>query len=302
MSFIRKVSENIDVNEKIDYHNSFELVTLRWKYFLKSPNPTTEELKDLKPIVEKVSKKLYNRFINVFTTVGYTVEDIISLGNCHAVNYLGVFALEVNEKKRESFIAGYRKRNGEDTYPEPIDFKRKNMYDLSKFLNQRLEEVGKVCFQKNRSIRGTGETFKVFSSNNPIEGTDLNIIESPEKFNYQEITIKKYNEIRKEIKADKGSSFEYKELYIKAISITAKDITVDQYYDFLDNSSEFSRTPEGMLLSLEDKAHTEECVIRFSKFEESEKKKTLRNFININKGNSKLKKELSTARKMLKEI
>ena len=304
VQFKRQVSKNIDTSKSIDYKDDFELVAIRWKYFLKSPNPTTDRLKQLKPMVNKISKENWNKFKNVYSIVGYDLDDITNIALCHAVNFLGNFSIEENnEVKREQFINVYKNRNGEDTYPTDKDFKLKNLYNLSKFLVQRMEEVAKVCYQKNRSIRGTGETFKIFSSKNPVEVEDRTLIEHKGSYGYKEITKKKYKELKKKNNIKNDENFYDGKTYIRVVSLAAKNIGTEDFLDsYIRNNSSYYKAPDELIQMNEEKSFLTEYREKFESFTKNEKKKLIKDFIDNNKNNIYVKEELFAAREFLKGI
>jgi len=303
MQFKREVSENIDTEKSIDYKDDFELVAIRWKYFLKSPNPTKERLDQLRPIVDKVSKENWNKFKSVYSIVGYDLDDILNIALCHAVNFLGNFSIEENnEDKREKFVQVYKNRNGEETFPTDKDFKLKNLYNFSKFLVQRMEEVAKVCYQKNRNIRGTGETFKVYSSKAPTDVDDRTLLESPKNSHgYKEMTKKRYKELKKKNAIMNDDSFYDGKTYIRVVSLAAKKIESEDFIDsYIRNNSDYYKTPEEIIQAKEDKSSMTGYKDKFNSFTKPEKRKIVKSFIENNRHNLYMKEELVAAREFLK--
>jgi|GEM_PF-4338074 len=303
MEVKREVSENIDINERIDYNDNLELVTMRWKYLLRSPNPEEALMKQSKPIIEKVSKENWNKFNHVYYTVGYDLDDILNIARCHTVSFYGIFSVRTEEKHKEKFVQWYKNKNGENTYPTEKDFLYKDMYNLQKFLIQRMEEVAKVCFQKNRNIRGTKEIFKIFKATNPLQVDDIALIEDPKKYNYIEITKKEYNATKKALKLKGDNSFYNGDDYIRVVAIAAQDIkTVDFLDHYLTENSEYYKTPERKMFDMETKAELMEMKDKYEGFSSDKKKRTLKEFIDQNKGCDRMKVEVSQARAMLKGL
>lgn len=298
----REISEAIDINKKVDYNDDFELVILRWKYFLKSPNPTNERLEQFRPLIEKVSKETYNKFRHVFGIIGFELEDVINISRCHAVNYMGIFSIEENSEQLEKFVKTYKRKNGENTYPTEKDIRNKNMYNFSKFLVQRLEEVGKIVFTKNRSIRGTGEVFKIYESKNPIMCEDEALIDNCEKYNFKEMTKKRYKELKTKnsIKHDEG--FYNNKTLVRVVKIAAKDVVAEDYYEsFMNPDNQYYKSPEKQYMDMEYKAKMALLEDTFNSFTPSKKVSELEKFIKDNKS-SDMKDEISQARKMLKDL
>jgi hypothetical protein len=303
MQIRRKVEDTLDVNKKIDYKDDLELVTLRWKYFLKSPNPTTERLEDFRPLIEKISKETYNKFSSVFGIVGYDLDDIINIARCHAVNYMGIFSIEENEEQLAKFVRVYKNRHGEDSYPKEQDIRNKNMYNFSKFLVQRLEEVGKVVFQKNRSIRGSGEIFKIFESKDPLPCNDELLAEDHSRFNYKEMTKKKYEELKKSLGIKDDEGFYHNNTRIRVVKISAKEITGEEYYDsFVSRENRYYRDPEDMMLDAEGEIRMSKLSERFNNMTECSKISLLENFLEHRADSKGFETEIAYAKKVLKSL
>jgi len=304
----RNISEAIDVDKKIDYRDDFELVMMRWKYFLKSPNPSAERLRDFKPLVEKISKEMYNKFSHVFGISGMELDDVLNIARCHAVNFAGVFSIEEadgvpNKPELDKLVRRYRKKNGRDSYPTEKDIRNKNMYNFSKFLAQRLEEVGKIVFQKNRSIRGTGEVFKIYFSDRPIMCDDETLIDDYRRYNFEEMTKKRYREIKKRLKIKHDESFYDGNTLVRVVKISAKDIMAEDYYDnFIHRESEFYSDSEKRLMVREDRAKSVEYQDAFNGMNMTEKAEALEDFLELYGSEPSMKRELARAKDMLRSL
>jgi len=303
MEIKRKIADNIDINERIDYNDNLELVTLRWKYLLRSPNPDSFLMEQSKPIIEKVSKENWNKFNHVYYTVGYDLDDITNIARCHTVSFFGVFSVRTVEEHKEKFVNWFRNKNGEDTYPSEKDFIYKDMYNLQKFLIQRMEEVAKVCFQKNRNIRGTKEIFKIFKSNKPVNVEDAALIENPERYNFKEITKKLYNDIKKKNDIKGDQSFFVGNMYIRVVSVAAQELQTADFLDqYLTDATEFYKNPERKMFEKENKAVLMEYKDTYNQLQVEDKTKLLKDFINQHKTSKYMKEEVEQAKAMLKGL
>lgn len=249
--FLRNLEDpSIDL-AKIDYRDNFELVYLRHRYFRKSKNPDPKRLMLFEEMICNISDKIYLRQIDIFKTVGIEMEDLRNISRVHTVSFFALSGLQENPDKMRLFVARHKRQMGENSEPSPRDIFLKEAYDLSKFLNQRIQEVAKVCKSKIKNIRGTTSIKGFFVGESNQQPSDVELIEDPVKYGYKKISGTDFKNMLKENNPKNKRNFVNKEgksvraVYLQGSILTIEDIQ-DTYLDYSD--SFFYRNPEDNLI------------------------------------------------------
>lgn len=248
---LRKLDDPTIDEQKLKSSDFFELVYLRHRYFRKSTNPDPKRLASFEEMICNISDKIYLRNIEIFKTVGFEMDDMRNIGRVHTVSFFSMSGLKENPEKMEKFIARHKKVKGEKSMPTERDIFLKECYDLSRFLNQRLQEVAKFAKTKNASIRGT-RSFKRFYVGDPSKSPeDLDLFHDPAVYGYKKITQAQFKKEVKENNAKGKLQFLNKEkqmvraVYIKGSYLTHEDID-DTELD--PRNTSFYRNPEDNLV------------------------------------------------------
>lgn len=114
--------------QRISYHDDYESVYLRHQLFRRTPNPTASRLamvEELMPIVRRTAAKAQFQFRTPLNSMGFHLEDLVSIGRMHTIAFLHHYAYSV----------------------EQVD----NIKLLTEYLNQRFAELAKVTYKKAAS-------------------------------------------------------------------------------------------------------------------------------------------------------
>ena len=249
--FLRQLDDPTIDDNKIRFTNEFELVYLRHRYFRRSTNPTEARLAGFEDMICNISNKIYLRNIETFKTVGMEMEDLRNIARVHTVSFISMCGLAENPEKMAKFRIKNKKRNGPDSVIKDRDVFLKESYDLSIFLNQRLQEVSKVANSKNTNIRGTRSYKRFYLGDTSRSPTDLDLFDDPKAFGYKKITKANFKKLMKENNSKGKSSFITQDgktvrvVYVKGSYLNQDDVDGTM----LDPRNNFYyRTPEENIL------------------------------------------------------
>lgn len=240
---------------KLNSSDHFELIYMRHRYFRKSTNPEPKRLAKFEKMICNISDKIYLRNIEVFKTVGFEMEDLRNVGRVNTVSFISMDGLCENPDKMEKFRKQHKKKYGENSEPKEKDVFLKECYNLSRFLNQRLQEVAKFCKNKNTNIRGTKSVKKFYIGDPRRNPTDRELYSYPEVYGYKKITESNFKKLVKENNAKGKLSFLNKQnqivrvVYIKGSFLTKKDI---EETDVDPRKCLYNANPEDILIGIED--------------------------------------------------
>jgi len=300
MKNIRKLKGGLNPDVSINYKESFELVLFRWRYLLKSPNPTPEDFQAHFPIMNIVSRKMWYKFRYAFSTVGYDYDDVRNLANIYLVGYLGVFSLK-NKENLEKFVKAYKKKN--KVRPSKEDIEKKDANNFVSFLTQRLEEAGKICSQKNRNIRGTDGVYEAFIGEHPVDVADELLVSAPERFGYKKLKKKDLEIHAKAAGVEaKGQFRTIDSKIVRVVEIGPRPLQVEDMTGFYSPENAFTMNPLSFMEAIEEEAIDLNFKNKFQSMKVKDKVQKLVSFITANKNNPKFAEEVKTAKKMVKEI
>jgi hypothetical protein len=227
---IRKLDDTEIDNIKINSKDHFELVYLRHRYFRKSTNPTAARLGEFEEMICNISDKIYLRNITVFKTLGMEMDDLRNIGRIHTVSFISMGGIKENPDLFEQLRVQHKAKYGNHSEPGDKDIFLKEHYNLSRFLNQRLQEVAKFSKNKNENIRGTRSYRNFYIGNSEKDPEDMDLIKNYKDHGYSKITESEYKKIAKENKCKGQLRFENKEgqivraVYIQGSFLTSNDI------------------------------------------------------------------------------
>jgi len=248
---LRKLDDPEIDKKRINSSDHFELVYLRHRYFRASTNPSPQRLAQFEELICNISNKVYIRNIALFKTIGFEMEDLRNIGRVHAVSFISMSGLRENPDLMAEFRVLHKKKKGQNSEPKEKDILLKEYYNMSRFLNQRLQEVAKFSGNKNTNVRGS-KSEKCFYLGNPKKNPDdLELYHSPDTYGYKKITEVEFKRLTKESGEKNSSDFLTKEgrrvraVYIQGSFLKQRDVdgtTMDP------RGTAFYRSPEDSLI------------------------------------------------------
>jgi hypothetical protein len=289
---------------KIHSKDEFELCYLRHQYLRKTDsNPTQEEMKPFLAIAQHMAKNTYYTYKGLLGIVGFELDDIVSIAQIHLVSFLGLFSLDKMPEKYKEFVANFFINNGKD--PSEWNTLDKNRANCTIFIKQRMEDLVRVCRQKARNIKGlpSEEYYFYYGQASPPPFL-RDLIGAHERYGYKKLDVAVYKTIKKRVKVDDSPVFRFNGNYYIAVPIEHKSLSLSDFtsagLDPHDNIHNMS--PEQVFFEAEERANWERRQEEFDNKPKNSKAAMIRNFIEKNKENTKMKEELKVARKLLKSI
>jgi len=248
---IRELDDPTIDNKKINSKENFELVYIRHKYFRKSTNPTNERLRQFEEMICNISDKIYMRNIMVFKTVGFEKDDLRNIARIHTISFISMSGLAENPKLMEEFVKKHKSIFGKDSEPSKYDIFKREAYNLSRFLNQRIQEVARFSKGKNEGIRGTKNYRRFYAGRTDKNPSDLELFSNHEAYGYKKITEQEYkniannNDSKGKVEFTTSNGVKVRAVYIKGSFLKKEDIE-GTYID--QTRGNFYRSPEESLL------------------------------------------------------
>jgi hypothetical protein len=299
----RQVAPSLDVNMKVDYKEEFELVLMRWRYLLKSPNPPSEVFKEYSKTLNSVSKRMWYSFKYAFSVAGYDYNDVRALADVYLVAYYGIFSLRNNPDELKRFKETYKRKNKVETDPTDEEVTKKDHNNFVSFLTQRLEEAGKICSQKNRNIRGTDGYREAFIGDAEVQVSDEVLRSHPETFGYRKLKKKELDAYSAILGAKARGTFRTPDdKVVRVVEMGPKALREEDLQEVYSPDSAFTMNPLRFMEAIEEEQADLELRNRFEALEADERTQLLKSFIASNKNNPKLAEEIKAAKKMVREI
>ena len=291
-------------NKRYNYNDDFEMLMIRHEYISKVENPDPNWVKKFKPIVKTTAILMYNKFKPNFSKVGYDLDDVIMITNCYMIGYMGLYSIERNENVKQRILDSYKKRLNRE--PTAQEIAKKERTNLISFLRQRLQHASVLCARKARNITvGQDKRATYAFTSNSKPASDEMIYEKGKQLGYRKVTESELKNIKLNARINRSKEL-IDEFGFKVIQVEIFNNGITRYdYEclFLDEKyGIYNSSPEELYIQ---KDEDKELSIMKEKFEEldiKDKKRTLRDFINTFRGNYRYKNELSTAKKMLKDL
>lgn len=248
--YIRKLDcPELDVKEKLNSSDYFELVYLRHRYFRQSTNPSPARLAQFENMIVNMANKVYSKNVTVLKTTGMEVEDVQNIGRIHAISFISMGGLQENPDLMKKFIKAHKRLKGKNSDPTDRDIFLRESYNLAAFLRQRLPELVRFCRSKNVNIRGT-KPVKCFYVGDPNRSpTDYDLYVSPEVFGYEKIHETEYKKMVKKNGGKKTGFLNEDGLTVRAVYMEGSYLTPDDIdqSDLDPRRSSFYRSPEDTL-------------------------------------------------------
>jgi hypothetical protein len=184
----------VNLDKRIDHKSDFELAYLRWRYFIKTDNPSDEVLNKFIPAAAKCAWESYRQNYVTYKNSGMEIDDVKNIAFVHLVSYLGLYSIEYAPNNKELFL--HRTETG-----QLVETRREDLSNAMAFMKQRLYDLIRVCNQKNKSIFGDGESVALFKKTKPSApaGTGPQILKTPAKFGYTRVGSKESKELKKSV-------------------------------------------------------------------------------------------------------
>lgn len=288
---------------KISSKDDFELCYLRHQYLRKAKyNPTVEEMEPYMYIVENLSKNTFFVYYNLFKTVGMYLDDVVSIGQIHLVSFLNLFALEkMDENKLNEWILKqlFKKKGVE---PTPEDYLQQNKANFSIFYKQRMEDLVRICKQKLRNIKGQStEDYLSFTGTTELPRYPTKLIKEYESYGFKKIDFPTFKSIRKKANVKNSvTAFQFSGSWYVCFPVQQRELEIGDLIvsDVNPYSNDHNRRPD-QILSDKETTKLEEL---FNNKSADKKMLILKKFIAKNRNNGEYRKEVSTAKKLLKTI
>lgn len=287
--------------KKYNYEDHFELLYLRHEYLNKCEKLEGKYVKEYAPIVHTTAKIMYNKLYPNFNKVGFQQDDLIAITNMYMLGYMGLYSLRFKKEARDKYIHQYRKRYGRLPTEKEIYAKDKN--NMINFLRQRIQHCSTICARKARSIVVGEDRRGIYAETaHSKPAVDEVLLTDYSKLGYRKVTKAEYKEAKEAARKRMEQTVTDKDGFkIRYVEILSKTMSQNDYsLLFNDSTNQFLADPESFCISLEDNMELEKYRNKFTNMEESKKRRTLRRFIEKNRGDKTLKSELALARKMLK--
>jgi hypothetical protein len=283
---------------KIGFKNQFELCYLRHKYLRKSEHDLTkEEIKVFSYTVKTLTLNTFNAYRGLFGTVGLEYEDLVSIAYVHLTSFLGLFSIFSNEDVKQRFTERFQKE--QTANPKELDFFKKEKANFASFLNQRMEELVRICKQKSRNI-GTANysDTSFFKSPDKIELNE-EIANNYKKHNLSKIDLMSFRSIRNQANPKNKRCFLFENNWYYSISLAKKTIS---YYDFDSIKDDYHdnihcMTPEQAFAMKEEEQNLKLYKDTFDGYSKKKQKHILRTFIKTHEKSPYYKKEVKKAKR-----
>jgi len=284
--------------KKYNYKDDFEMIYLRHEYLRRCDRLEGSYVKEFSGVVHSTARIMYDKLKPNFDKVGFQLEDIAAITNVYLLGYMGIYSFKNNKEALEKFIASYKIKHGEHSFPTEAEINRKDRNNLINFLRQKLQHCSVICSRKARNIivgRDKRGTFAYTKDTRPA--TDEKIIESCKEYGYRKVTNNELKEIRKKAR-ENGEQDLYDKDGFKVIQIEILSTTIKNE-DYALMIRKECITPEMKMVEIENKYELEMYKEKFKKLNSSQRRRKLKRFIDNNDDNRYLKKEISLAKKIL---
>jgi len=288
---------------KIHSKNEFELCYIRHQYFRKTTyNPSAEQMSPYMGIVKNLTRKTFWTYHGLFQAVGFDIEDMVSIGQIHLVNFLGLFALEKSSEKLENFVCSFLRKTSKE--PTELDVLNKNKANFTMFLKQRMEDVVRVCRQKSKNVKGipVQENYVFVGPKQPPKFLRELLVDH-EKYGFRKLHLALFRAIKKKAKT-KESVFKFEDMWYVAVPLEKRTLNLNDFagadmdpYDNIHNMN-----PEQLYSSQKSDMYWKTQKETFDSSSKTRKMRLIRAFIRNNKNSTIFLEEIKTAKKVLKSL
>jgi len=293
-------------DRRINHKDHFELAYMRWRYFMRSPNPDPKLLKKFEPLIKKVSQQAFGRFRPLFRATGMDISDIENVARVQLVSYLGLFSIEHNVSNFKKYKQDVITRLGRA--PTIQEIQEKDLNNMAAFISQRLLDMSRVCQQKNKRMVGEQFTYAMFKLIGPenVKATDYDLMMNPKLHGYKRLSQDELVKVKRLVKRKMNSSERfivdgktYRLVYETKPRINLEGI--EGYEDMVFVSSQ-DQDSYSKLEEFESRSRIEALQDRFKNLSKKEKKKFLIKAIQKLEKIKGNEEELKLAKKMLARL
>lgn len=282
--------------KRFNFRDDFEMLYLRHEYLARAGKLDQTLIKKYAGIVHTTAKIMFQRLTN-FEKVGFAEEDVVAIANIYMLSYMALYSIQNNVREMDNLLA--KKRI--DFLPES-EIIRIDRNRLINFLRQRLHHCGTLCARKARNITVGSDRRGIFAeTENSTSVSKELVLEDYKKYGYRKATQKEYKEAIIKAKANKESDLIDKNGF-KIFKIERlNDGLSEEDYRVLSEANKgiFYHSPDIALQMMEDELALEGFKRKFESMKKGERNKVLSSFIDKNKGDKSLKKELRLAKRVL---
>lgn len=290
--------------KRYTYQDDFEMLIVRHEYLSKVKDPDPIWIDQWKPIVNTTALLMYNKLKPNFSKVGYEYEDVVNITNCFMVGYMGLYSLERNEKARNKIVESYKKRHNRE--PSDAEILRKERTNLISFLRQRLQHASVLCGRKARNITVGNDKRAIFAfTKDSVPASQETILEKGTQIGYRKVTKDELKTIKLNARVNRTKDLIDKDGFaIIQVEILNEGISEYDYRGLFleDHKDLYHNSPEEAIMIVEKDKDMSLILEEFGEMTTEAKQSCLDQFINTYRGNKSYKDEISTARKMMKEL
>ena len=260
-------------------------------------------MEPFKKIASHLAKNTFFTYKNLFSVIGFELEDIVNIANVHTVSFLGLFSLEKMPEKYEDFIKQFK--SIQEKEPEKEDILDKNKANFTLFLKQRMEDVVRVCRQKARNIKGLpAEEFFYYFGPKPPPKIRRELLKNYEKFGYRKLDNAIYKSIKKKVGILHSNIFMFNGNYYVAVPIEKNSLNIEDLSGagFNPHDNMHNMTPEEVYFSSEDSNVWKSRQEEFDSKPIHSKTYIISNFIKKNRNKQQFREEIRVAKRLLREL
>ena len=290
--------------KKYSYKDDFEMLMVRHDYLNRIEDPDPTWFAKFEPTVKLTSYRFFNKFKTIFTRVGYELDDVRSITNCYMMSYMSLYSIERNRDVRDRIVASYQRRFGRPPTEGEIDKKEK--INMISFLRQRLNHAVIVCKRKSRNIVVDADVNVAYAyTKDSLPVSNETIMREGRDHGYRKLSVNELKNLKKEAKANKVKDLIDKDGFqVIELSKSSEWIDKESYsHLFVDYKTDIYHVSAEESLSIkEEEFNISSMTEKFLDMPKKEKRKCLNSFIKKYSKNKFYRKELTTARKMLKNL
>lgn len=276
-----------------------EDLLIRKDMLVRSKNMDSKYLEKYNGIVMKTSAIVYDKHTAILYSVGYGPQDVTQITKMFTLYYFSLYSITNNPKYAERAMEKVTKRHGEGYAIPTEEWDKIEKSNLVNFLRQQLNRFVDLCYRRNENISvGVVETKYYVDTPEAIPASYSDIGRYGDELGYKRISEDKYNKLQKD---DKGRVRDENGLEVMRVNAFPQ-FTADDYLSLFDNDATYLIDPEETLLTNENGIKQSRIQKNYDELSPPEKHKLLKRFILDNKGNPKLKDELTAARKLIKQV
>jgi hypothetical protein len=290
------------MSKMLNFSDDFETLYLRCEYLKKIPEYDTFAITKYQPIVRTTAHLMFDKLKFHFNRVGFDINDIIQITNSYLLAYMGLYSLKHNKNNFKNFVKKYQ--DAHDTKPPEKEIERIERNNLICFLRQRLQHCSTLCERKGRNIRVDKTIRRAFAETADSKpASDDDIATNFKKLGYRPVTCLEFKEAKKRALKNHTKTFtDLQGFTIVEICLFDQGIDGVDYQTIVENNTSYYSDPEQLIIEQEEQKTAQVNELRFNKLNDEGKAELLNRFIENNKSNRRCRKEIFSARQLLKQL